>query len=257
MLPNKSAYQWYLISPSWHERREWILKRATYICEKCQKRPATQVHHLTYARVFNELPSDLVALCRQCHAEIHWRQPANDNQQQFSFDFPTAPGGLESGGDKWRNGGRWRPSDAMTTEADFLRANAYHEGGHAIVGWAGQVTIRDDRPGEHAMIAGAESLPLIDRVALNNAGRQAEEMFEHLLPSWASGGDRLDTLNLLAANDIRETSEASRWIADGCARARELLRKHEREVHRLAARLIEFRHMDAEEFKSFMEGVER
>ena len=60
-------------------------------CEKCGKRRATEVHHLTYLRVFNELPSDLMALCRQCHAEVHWRQPANDNQIQFSFDFPEAP----------------------------------------------------------------------------------------------------------------------------------------------------------------------
>ena len=53
-----------------------ILQRANHTCEKCGKRPATEVHHLTYLRVFNEFPSDLVALCRQCHAEIHWRQPA-------------------------------------------------------------------------------------------------------------------------------------------------------------------------------------
>jgi len=90
MTTNKTAYAWYLASPSWHERRQWILKRATYICEKCRKRPATQVHHLTYVRVFNELPTDLVALCKQCHNEIHWRQPANDNQLQLSFDFSTA-----------------------------------------------------------------------------------------------------------------------------------------------------------------------
>jgi hypothetical protein len=42
-------------------------------------------------RVFRELPSDLIAICRQCHAEIHWRQPANDNLIQFTFDFPEAP----------------------------------------------------------------------------------------------------------------------------------------------------------------------
>jgi hypothetical protein len=83
-----SAYEWYRCSPSWHERRAWILERAAHICEKCKKRAATEVHHLTYKRVFNEDPADLMALCRQCHAEIHWRQPANDNQIQFPFDFP-------------------------------------------------------------------------------------------------------------------------------------------------------------------------
>jgi hypothetical protein len=28
----------------------------------------------------------LLAVCRPCHAEIHWRQPANDNQIQFPFE---------------------------------------------------------------------------------------------------------------------------------------------------------------------------
>jgi hypothetical protein len=81
----KTAYHWYLGSRFWRERSEYILKRANYICEKCGQRPGTEVHHLTYIRVFQELPSDLLAVCRQCHAEIHWRQPANDNQIQFPF----------------------------------------------------------------------------------------------------------------------------------------------------------------------------
>jgi 5-methylcytosine-specific restriction endonuclease McrA len=86
-----SAYTWYLGSAFWRERREHVLQRANQTCEKCGRRPATEVHHLTYIRVFQEIPSDLIALCRQCHAEIHWRQPANDNQKQFSFDFPEGP----------------------------------------------------------------------------------------------------------------------------------------------------------------------
>jgi hypothetical protein len=86
-----TAYSWYLGSAFWRERREYILQRANYTCEKCGKRSATEVHHLTYIRVFNELPSDLLAVCKQCHYEIHWRQPANDNQLQFNFDFHAAP----------------------------------------------------------------------------------------------------------------------------------------------------------------------
>jgi hypothetical protein len=90
-LNRVSAFHWYLGSAFWRERREHVMQRANNTCEKCGKRPATEVHHMTYLRVFNELPSDLTALCRQCHAEIHWRQPANDNQIQFSFDFPETP----------------------------------------------------------------------------------------------------------------------------------------------------------------------
>lgn len=146
---------------------------------------------------------------------------------------------------------------------DFLRPNAYHEGGHAIVAWALDVRVHEvaicgDRPGEHTKTVGSgeERLPLIDRVALHNAGRQSEVIFKYRLPSWASDGDRGDTLNLLAARDIRETAELEKWIADGCARAREILRKHEHQVHRLAARLFECRRMSADDFERFMKGVD-
>jgi len=90
-----AAYRWYLGSAFWRERREVILERANHTCQKCGKRRATEVHHLTYIRVFQELPSDLVALCKPCHAEIHCQQPANDNQIQFSFDFPKDEGDNE------------------------------------------------------------------------------------------------------------------------------------------------------------------
>jgi ATP-dependent Zn protease len=40
-------------------------------------------------------------------------------------------------------------------------------------------------------------------------------------------------------------------------RARDLLRTHETEVHRLAARLIECRHMDGDAFERLMDGTER
>jgi ATP-dependent Zn protease len=150
----------------------------------------------------------------------------------------------------------------MQPATNFLRANAYHEAGHAIVAWVlrlavKEIAIRDDRPGEHVMAAGEDRLPLIDRVALSNAGRQAEEVFGHLLPSWASTCDRVGTLNLLAANDIRATEEVERWIADGCARARELLREHEQKVHRLAAQLVACVTMSTNELNRFMQSIDQ
>jgi len=46
------------------------------------------VHHLTYVGVFNESPSDLVALCDRCHADLHHKTPANDNQLTM-FPLPA------------------------------------------------------------------------------------------------------------------------------------------------------------------------
>ena len=77
-----SAYHWYLRTTFWQERRQHVFKR--------NNRRATDIHHKTYVRVFNERLTDLVALCRQCHATIHHKQPANDNQSgpiQLSFKF--------------------------------------------------------------------------------------------------------------------------------------------------------------------------
>jgi 5-methylcytosine-specific restriction endonuclease McrA len=74
-----SAYHWYLASPYWKVRRREALKRANWRCQNCGQ-PATQVHHVTYVGVFNEAPSDLAALCARCHADLHHKTPANDNQ---------------------------------------------------------------------------------------------------------------------------------------------------------------------------------
>lgn len=47
-----------------------------FMCEGCLERPATQVHHLHYQRVFDECLFDLVAICDRCHAKCHPRKQA-------------------------------------------------------------------------------------------------------------------------------------------------------------------------------------
>ena len=71
----------------------------------------------------------------------------------------------------------------MEPNPDVLRANAYHEAGRATtLGlYVQEIAIRDDRPGENTKFTGhAEHLPLVDQVAICNAGRQAEETGEVL-----------------------------------------------------------------------------
>jgi hypothetical protein len=141
---------------------------------------------------------------------------------------------------------------------DYLRGNAYHEAGHAVVGGSlglrvGEITIRDDRPGENAKIAGAGGLSLVEQIAVYAAGSEAGVVFERPLPASASRADREEIFNLLAAKEIRAPQEIDSYYRAGQKCARKLLRKHERKVHKVAARLIERRHMDASEFKSLME----
>lgn len=67
----REQYASYLRSPQWLARRAKVMKRAGGICEACLERKATQVHHLTYARIFNEPCFDLRAICDPCHDAIH------------------------------------------------------------------------------------------------------------------------------------------------------------------------------------------
>lgn len=64
-------YKEYLCSAEWWARRNKAMERARGMCENCLYQKATCVHHLTYERVFNELPDDLIALCDPCHEGVH------------------------------------------------------------------------------------------------------------------------------------------------------------------------------------------
>lgn len=64
------------------ETRVAVLERANEHCEHCGCFIATgftrclELHHLTYERAYHaELPEDLMALCRDCHAATHGMRP--------------------------------------------------------------------------------------------------------------------------------------------------------------------------------------
>ncbi len=66
----RDNYQAYLKSDEWKAKRNEVMRMAGYKCRKCGAR-ATQVHHETYARIYNEKLTDLTALCSDCHRKIH------------------------------------------------------------------------------------------------------------------------------------------------------------------------------------------
>jgi len=74
-------YTAYRKSPEWQKKRLKVLERAKGICEGCGENPATQVHHLTYAHIYDELLFELVALCRDCHSKCH-----ADHDVEFDSD---------------------------------------------------------------------------------------------------------------------------------------------------------------------------
>lgn len=67
-------YKEYLQSEEWRELKIDLLQIRGCKCERCGRGRSPErlhVHHKTYARIFNELPSDLVILCGRCHLGEH------------------------------------------------------------------------------------------------------------------------------------------------------------------------------------------
>jgi len=64
-------YKSYLNSDAWKAKRRERLAIAQHRCAACPRK-ATDVHHLTYERIFNENMEDLLPLCHEHHqsAEI-------------------------------------------------------------------------------------------------------------------------------------------------------------------------------------------
>lgn len=67
----KIDYQMYLSTKEWADKRDAVLARCGHTCEGCRAAKATQVHHLTYRHIYNEMLFELVGLCRSCHEKIH------------------------------------------------------------------------------------------------------------------------------------------------------------------------------------------
>lgn len=62
-----SSYGTYLASREWALKKAAVRERSGGLCENCG-RAATQTHHKTYDRLYNERLDDLMDVCRPCHA---------------------------------------------------------------------------------------------------------------------------------------------------------------------------------------------
>ena len=66
----RKFYHQHLDSPAWFKISRKAMRRDDYLCQGCLEAKATEVHHLTYERLGNELACDLISLCHQCHQRI-------------------------------------------------------------------------------------------------------------------------------------------------------------------------------------------
>jgi len=70
----QKKYYDYLESEEWLRKKRLIVARDDNRCVRCGKtwrHGPLMVHHITYDRVFNEIPADLETLCYRCHAKHH------------------------------------------------------------------------------------------------------------------------------------------------------------------------------------------
>lgn len=71
-MPNYRTYEEYLRHPLYRIARCVAMARANGLCEKCRGASASEVHHLKYPLWGTfDTPSNLLAVCHQCHAEEH------------------------------------------------------------------------------------------------------------------------------------------------------------------------------------------
>lgn len=89
------TYKEYLLSEQWQERRKRVFSRALEnansnnkygVCERCgyePKKHCLQVHHKTYANLFNELMEDLELLCPNCHKKETEKQIVNRKELEL------------------------------------------------------------------------------------------------------------------------------------------------------------------------------
>lgn len=85
----KEKYQAYLCSREWAEKREAVRERCGGICERCENLSMDAVHHLTYARKYEESLEDLQSICRFCHEYTHGKlsvDPAHP-RNKLLFDY--------------------------------------------------------------------------------------------------------------------------------------------------------------------------
>jgi hypothetical protein len=79
---DRERYKAYLCSREWAVLRNEVRKRCGGICERCKHREMECVHHLTYARKYEERMEDLAGWCNACHDFTHGKSDFDPAAQQ-------------------------------------------------------------------------------------------------------------------------------------------------------------------------------
>lgn len=67
-MPEDFDYKRYLASREWALKKRQVRERSGGQCERCIVGKYQDTHHITYERIGSEELSDLLGVCRPCHA---------------------------------------------------------------------------------------------------------------------------------------------------------------------------------------------
>lgn len=119
-----SGYKEYIQSLAWYSKREAALARAERKCQKCGAMGVPlEVHHLTYVRLYDEAPEDLMVVCVPCHDK---EEQAKDVQRSVTRaqNYERAK---FNGWASRRYGDDWEGRDPEQLEREYERYNEWRE----------------------------------------------------------------------------------------------------------------------------------
>lgn len=67
----RARYEAHLRSAHWARLRQLVFEREAGLCQGCRSTNGSEVHHMNYRRMGNELLTDLVLYCDDCHSRFH------------------------------------------------------------------------------------------------------------------------------------------------------------------------------------------
>lgn len=109
---NRENYKAYIASPRWKAVRQATLLRAHGQCQRCGATEKLEVHHLTYDRLGNEIPEDLLVVCHPCHEK-------EDQERALKMQRRTRDRRLDGWASKVYGENWWEWNDQEAVEEEF------------------------------------------------------------------------------------------------------------------------------------------
>jgi len=151
-------YQAYIRSGQWQQKaykykkkiaKQRKDKRAT--CRLCSSFGPLDVHHLTYARLGNELMGDLLGLCRSCHTLVHdLSRVGREERARFPRKFKKARAAWHQIASRRRYWNlRWSDPAQYRYLANAFFYDFFGQGQHTPKTWMGQEPNLEPRKPKH------------------------------------------------------------------------------------------------------------